>query len=63
VKNVDIDQARYWAQAANTGYYGNLILWFLSHGYWHIYFLVSFILSYAVSFFWSRQVEKMRKNG
>lgn len=62
MNNVDIDQARFRAQAGQTSSYGNLILWFLSHGFWHIYFLMSFIISYAVSFFWGRQVEKMRKN-
>jgi hypothetical protein len=63
MKNVDINQARYWSQGCQTSFYGNLILWFLSHGYWHIYFLCSFILSYVVGWFWSHQVEKMRKNG
>jgi hypothetical protein len=59
---VDIHQARYYAQAGSNGFYGNLILWFLSHGFWHIYFAVGAVISYAVSWFWARQVQKMRKN-
>lgn len=62
MKNIDIDHARYFALAGSNGWYGNLIMCLMTHGFWHIFFMVNAGISYAVSYFWARAAEKMRKN-